>query len=64
MLNTEKNTSPFSKIESKSMVHLWVDQINDLIHKNNFYRNYNQGFYKIDKASNTRQFKYIIGYGF
>ena len=34
ILNTEKETSPFSKIEGKLKVYLGVDQINDLIHKN------------------------------
>jgi len=34
MLNTEKDTSLFSKIEAKLKVHLWIDQINDLVHKN------------------------------
>ena len=34
ILNTEKETSPFSKFEGKLKVYLGDDQINDLIHKN------------------------------
>ena len=33
MLNTEKRTFPFSKIEGKLKIHICVDQINELVHK-------------------------------
>ena len=34
MSNTEKDITSFSKIEGKLKVYLGVNQINDLIHKN------------------------------
>ena len=34
MSNTEKDITSFSKIDGKIKVHLWIDQINDLVHKN------------------------------